>query len=52
MIIYKNKKSSSPFQKWSGYRNIIWLFFMNGMNTAFYDIMRKIEQNTEMKGIS
>ena len=30
---------------------MIWLFFMNGMNTAFYDIIRNIEQNVEMKGI-
>ncbi|EFM33055.1 hypothetical protein HMPREF0841_1363 [Streptococcus pyogenes ATCC 10782] len=51
MVIYKNKKSSSSLQKRSGYRNIIWLFFTNGMKAAFYDIIRKIEQNAEMMGL-
>lgn len=32
-------------------RNIIWLFFMNGMKAAFYDIMRKVEQNAEKMGL-
>ncbi|HFD4764602.1 TPA: hypothetical protein ACF42C_000561, partial [Streptococcus pyogenes] len=51
VVIYKNKKSSSSLQKRSGYRNIIWLFFTNGMKAAFYDIIRKIEQNAEMMGL-
>lgn len=45
IVIHQKDKIEVHFKKRSGYRNIIWLFFMNGMNTAFYDIIKKIEQN-------